>query len=170
MNYTNEPPQDTSVPYPLIRTPRGGKLQFICLTETYTGVYTHYDGEKTIECPPGGLCSMCKAGKMNRWQGYVLGRVVRADHISLIHFTNMAVSMMKKALAGDRTWLYRKIVFQRGNSGDNAPLRAYSYGIAQGEVSVAMRELTETVKAIYKANGVAPTTPISDSLLSNGKI
>lgn len=168
MNFTNEPPEDSSVPYPLMRTPRGGKLAFICLTDTYTGVYTHYDGEKTIECPPGGTCSMCKAGKTNRWQGYVLGRIQGQDTVSLIHFTNMAVSMIGKALKGDRNWLYRKIVFQRGNSGDNAPLRAYLFGVAQGEERVPIGRLHSTVRSIYKANGVAPTTPISDSLPSNG--
>lgn len=83
LNFDNGPPEDTHQhSVPLIRTPRGGRLELIVTSSDMVGCKTHFVGNRTQPCETP-TCDFCAKGYPWRWHGYVAA-ITHNDHVAVI--------------------------------------------------------------------------------------
>jgi hypothetical protein len=84
---TQAPPADQlRAAYRIIRTPTGGTLDMIVLSEAIYGVDCHYyQGRTRPHTSP--TCEPCDIGVPYRWQGYIAVMMCRLRDLALFEFT-----------------------------------------------------------------------------------
>jgi hypothetical protein len=90
LNFSNAPPTDHHRhPIPIIRTPKTGFFEAVCLSEDLLGTHTHFFGGRTIPCS-GEDCPACLKISPLRWHGYVCAKALKAATLCVFEFTATA--------------------------------------------------------------------------------
>lgn len=70
--FQNEPPpEDTAVPFRLIRVPAEKAIKGIVTSTDIIGARTHFAKNRTTPCPGADTCALCQDGYTWRWHAYV---------------------------------------------------------------------------------------------------
>lgn len=85
-NSAAPPPDQLRAAYRIIRTPTGGELQMLVLSDRIHGHDCHYyQGRTRPHTAP--TCEPCEVGTPYRWQGYLAVMMTRTRDLALFEFT-----------------------------------------------------------------------------------
>lgn len=79
----------------IVRTPSIGVLSLVSVSRSFTGVFTHWWGGRTIPCRKSG-CPAHDAGHSARWHGYLLCEVSPTRKKIIFEFTDQAAATFKE--------------------------------------------------------------------------
>lgn len=100
---TSTPPADQlRAAYRIIRTPTGGELQMLVLSNQIHGHDCHYyQGRTRPHTAP--TCEPCELGTPYRWQGYLAVMMTRTRDLALFEFTAASAAPLVEDFESNRT-------------------------------------------------------------------
>lgn len=116
---TNAPPaEQLRAAYRIIRTPTGGTLDMLVLSDAIYGVDCHYyQGRTRPHTQP--TCEPCDIGVPYRWQGYLAVMMTRLRDLALFEFTAASAAPLVEYYETNKTLRGVQIKAARVNSRAN---------------------------------------------------
>lgn len=180
-------PSQVNVRWYEVKSPKGHeRRRGVILSESFTGFWTHWDGA-SLACSNDPTCERCKAGRGNRWQGYLPFWDLRLKERTVETFSEGAARLLLKlkdkygSLRGIAIETFRKdpakrnsaqlVVEYDGEWGDSCPsehdilpslLRIW--GMNEAFIKHG-RQPPFTVRGYVQGDGVPiPSVPVGEDL------
>jgi len=143
-------PTDVYSPYQVVSVKPGHPIKFVCQSQEWESIDTHWYGRHSVKCLKPDHCQLCEDRNALVWKAYLLGTAPAGGVTAIFQITPLSATMLEDLTHTPTGLLGAIIHLKRAGGRANSPLEATIRGWVKDVKEKPYDQLERVVNVLYK--------------------
>lgn len=143
-------PTDVYSPYQVVKVQPGKPIKFVCQSQEWESIDTHWYGRHSVRCLRPDYCQLCEDRNAKVWKAYLLGTAPTGGVTAIFQITPLSATMLEDQTRCETGLLGAIIRLERKGQRPNSPLEASIRGYVASTEERCYEQLERVVNVLYK--------------------